>query len=181
KLWYYLATEYIHEEIPVNALSQAYVTPTLGYREFLKTTWQMSPANRLALSLILDHERDENQGISSLQDVQSGYTFVRGGPTLTLTESSVFGPKAVLDPWVYLFDNRFSQLPTMNPDTNGNGILFVDDRPELGGNQDGILDAKERDPGEDFDLDGFYDAFEDLNGDGYMNPGEDVDHDGVVN
>src|SRR4029453_8037841 len=131
KLWYYLATEYIHEEIPVNALSQAYVTPTLGYREFLKTTWQMSPSNRLALSLILDHERDENQGISSLEDVQSGYTFLRGGPTGTLGDSSVFGPRASLESRVSWYDNRFSQLPTMDPDTNGNGILFVDDRPEL--------------------------------------------------
>jgi hypothetical protein len=140
----------------------------------------MSPSHRLALSLILDHERDENQGISSLEDVQSGYSFIRGGPTVTLSESSVFGPKALLDSSLSWFDNRFSQLPTMNPDTNGNGILFVDNHPELGGNQDGILDAKERDPGEDWDADGFYDVVEDLDGDGYPSPGEDFDHDGYV-
>ncbi|HEV8375303.1 MAG TPA: carboxypeptidase regulatory-like domain-containing protein, partial [Candidatus Polarisedimenticolia bacterium] len=180
KLWYYLANEYILEETPINALTQAFVTRTLGYREFLKTTWQMSPAQRLALSLILDRERNENQGISSLEDVRSGYSFLRGGPTVTLSESSVFGPRALLESSVSWFDNRFSQLPTMDPDTNGNGILFVDDHPELGGNGDGILDAKERDPGEDYDRDGFYDVFEDINHNDFENAGEDFDHNGWV-
>ncbi|MCI0568104.1 MAG: carboxypeptidase regulatory-like domain-containing protein [Acidobacteria bacterium] len=173
KLWYYLSSEFILEETPVNALTEAYVFRTRGYREFLKTTWQINPTHTLAFSVIWDRENVENQGITSLRDVLSGYSTHRGGPTLTLKENSIFNPSVLLESSLSWFDNRFSQLPTMDPDTNGNGVLFVDDRPDLGGNEDGILDASERDPGEDWDLDGFYDINEltlgDLDRDGYVN------------
>ena len=180
RLWYYLAAEYIHQETPVNAISQSFVTPVYGNREFGKMTWQVAPSQRMTFSLILDKERRENLGIDSLTDVQSGYYTTRGGPTLTLKESAVFKPTVLLESSLSWFDNRFSQQPTMNPDTNGNGILWVDDRPDLGGNGDGILDASERDPGEDWDGDGFYDAYEDLNHNNSPNVGEDMDHDGIV-
>jgi len=177
RLWYYVTFEYIHEETPVNALSQAFVTSVYGNRAFAKATWQIQPSHRLAFSLMLDKERRENQGISSLIDAQSGYSSSRGGPTYTLKGSSVFTPTVLLESTMAWFDNSFSRTPTMNPDTNGNGILFVDDRPELGGNSDGVLDGQERDPGEDWDFDGFYDLFEDVDHDGNDDFGEDLDLD----
>src|SRR5262245_9721996 len=180
RVWYYVASEMIHIETPVNAVSQAFVTPVYGNRTFAKTTWQIHPAHRLAFSLILDKERRENLGIDSLTAVDSGYSTSRGGPTLTLKESAIFKPTVLLESTVAWFDNRFTQTPTMNPDTNGNGILFVDDRPEFGGNGDGRFDASERDPGEDWDADGFYDVFEDLNHDGSQTAGEDLDFDDWV-
>jgi outer membrane receptor protein involved in Fe transport len=180
RLWYYLAFEYIHQETPINAISQAFVTPVYGNRTFGKATWQIQSSHRLAFSVILDKERRENLGVDSQTDVQSGYTAARGGPTFTLKGSSVFTPTVLLESAVAWFDNSFSQTPTMNPDTNGNGILYVDDRPELGGNGDGRLDASERDPGEDWDGDWFYDVFEDLNHNGYPTEGEDLDYDGSV-
>jgi hypothetical protein len=180
RLWYYLAFEYIYQETPVNALSQAFINPVYGNRSFGKATWQIQPSHRLAFSVILDEERRENLGIDSLTDVESGYTASRGGPTFTLKGSSVFTPTVLLESAVAWFDNSFSQTPTMNPDTNGNGILFTDDRPELGGNGDGRLDASERDPGEDWDGDDFFDVFEDLDHSGNPGQGEDLDYDGWV-
>jgi outer membrane receptor protein involved in Fe transport len=180
RAWYYLAFEYIYQETPVNAISQAFINPVYGNRTFAKATWQIQPSHRLAFSFILDEERRENLGIDSLTDAQSGYTASRGGPTYTLKGSSIFTPTVLLESAVAWFDNSFSQTPTMNPDTNGNGILFVDDRPELGGNGDGRLDASERDPGEDWDVDGFYDVFEDVNHNTVANQGEDLDGDGIV-
>ncbi len=180
RLWYYLTAEYIHEETPVNALSQMFVTPTYGYRNFLKTTWQVHPAHRLAFSVLVDEERHENLGLNSLTSVESGYTASRGGPTLTLRETAIFSPDALLESTLSWFDNRFSRIPTTDPDTNRNGMLYLDGRPDLGGNGDGILQASERDPGEDWDGDGFYDIFEDVNFNGIANNGEDLDHDGWI-
>src|SRR5207249_1234279 len=99
----------------------------------------------------------------SLKDAHSGYTFQRGGPTYTMKGTSVFSPTILLESTASWFDNRFSDTPTLNPDTNGNGILYVDS------NHDGLFQAKERDPGEDWDKDGKFDIFEypkDLDGDG---------------
>src|SRR5215471_18203390 len=118
KLWYYASLEYIHQETPVNALSQAFVVPVYGNREFVKVSWQISPSHRLAFSLTLDHELNENLGISSLSQVQSGYSNSRGGPTYTLKESAVFTPTRLLESSLSWFDNRFEQMPTTNPDTN---------------------------------------------------------------
>jgi outer membrane receptor protein involved in Fe transport len=174
KLWYYLSLEYIHQETPVNAVTHAFVLPVYGNRGFGKLTWQLAPSHKLAFSLILDKTREENLGIDSLTNQESGYTFARGGPTYTLKESSVFRPTMILESTLSWFDNRFSQTPTTSLDTNGNGILFVDDRPELGGNQNGILEASERDPGEDWDGNGAYKVYEDLedlDGDGWIDDG----------
>ena len=180
RLWYYLAVEYLHEETPVNALTHAFVTPVYGYRGFFKTTWQMHSSHRLAFSLILDKERMENQGIDSLADTESGYYLTRGGPTLTLRESAVFSPTRMLESAVSWFDNRFSQNPTTDPDTNGNGVLYIDDHPEWGGNGDGIFDATERDSGEDWDDDRHFDVFEDMNFNTLWDGNEDLDGDGRI-
>ena len=180
KVWFYLAGEYIQEETPYNTLTQAFISPTYGHREFMKLSWQAHPSHRLSLSLINDYERKENDGVGSQVILNSGYYRTRGGPTVTLKGSSVFTPDTMLESTLAWFDNTFQRLPTQNPDTNGNGILFVDDRPELGGDQNGVLDASETDPGEDWDQDGFYDMYEDRNHDFRPDGGEDQDRDGVV-
>ncbi|HEU5180556.1 MAG TPA: carboxypeptidase regulatory-like domain-containing protein [Candidatus Polarisedimenticolia bacterium] len=180
-LWYYLAGEMIHEETPVNNVFEAYIQPLYGHREFLKLSWQAHPSHRLSLSLINDYERRENQGVQTTDHLDSGYYLSRGGPTLTLRGSSVFTPDAMLESSLAWFDNRFQQLPTTDPDTNGNGMLYTDNRPDLGGNQNGILEAHERDPGEDWDRDRFYDVMEDVNYDYTVEPWEDLDHDGDKN
>ncbi|HEU5182509.1 MAG TPA: carboxypeptidase regulatory-like domain-containing protein, partial [Candidatus Polarisedimenticolia bacterium] len=180
RLWYYLAAEYIHQETPVNALTHAFVTPVYGYRGFFKTTWQMHASHRLAFSVILDKEHRENEGIDSLADAESGYYLTRGGPTLTLRESAVFSPTRMLESAVSWFDNRFSQNPTTDPDTNDNGVLYIDDHPEWGGNGNGIFDARERDPGEDWDDDRHFDVYEDINFNNFAEGNEDLDGDGRV-
>jgi carboxypeptidase family protein/TonB-dependent receptor-like protein len=172
-LWYYVANEYLQIENPVNALTHAYVTGTRGYREFGKITWQVNSSHKVALIVNVDRMKDSNQGVDSLADVRAGYSFKRGGPTYILKESAFFTPTLVLDSTVAWFDNSFARQPNMDPDTNGNGILFVDDG-------DGILHAWERDPGEDWDRDRAYDLFEDLNYNRDLDPLEDLDGDGKV-
>ena len=180
KLWYYVSLEYIHEEAPVNALSQAFVLPVYGNRAFAKLTWQLAPSQKLAFSVIADKTRVENLGIDSLTNKESGYAFSRGGPTYTLKDSAIFKPTVLLESTLSWFDNRFSQTPTTPFDTNGNGILFTDSHRELGGNQNGILEASERDPGEDWDGNGSYAVWEDLDYDGNLDPGEDLDRNGEL-
>ena len=180
KVWYYVAGEFIQVETPINAVSQAFVTRTRGYRNFLKGTWQINQANKLVLSISVDRTKDENQGLDSFTAVEAGFVFERGGPTYTLKETAVFSPTYLLESTLLWFNNSFQRGPTMDPDTNGNGVLFIDDRPDLGGNQDGFLQARERDPGEDYDRDLAFDLFEDFNHNGRLDTllGEDRDKDG---
>jgi hypothetical protein len=178
RLWYFFSGEYVQVETPVNSLTQTFVAATHGYRAFGKATWQMNPANKLAFSVTLDRTVDENQGLSSVVAPESGYFFKRGGPTYALRETAVFSPSIYLESSLGWFDNNFQRSPTLNPDTNHNGILTVDDRPDLGGNGDGIIQVSEADPGEDFDRDGFYDIFEDKDRNGKLDIGEDLDGDG---
>src|SRR5437867_241701 len=79
KIWYYLANAFVQVETPINAVSQAFVTQTRGYREFGKMTWQINQAQKLALSLSVDQTKDANQGLDSRTAVESGHTFKRGG------------------------------------------------------------------------------------------------------
>ncbi|HEV8337804.1 MAG TPA: TonB-dependent receptor [Candidatus Polarisedimenticolia bacterium] len=178
RLWYYLASEYIQQENPVNAVTQAFVIPTRGYRQFVKATAQLAASHKLVFSLSLDHTRDDNLGIDSLVNTESGYSFERGGPTYTLKGESIFGPQTLLESTVSWFDNRFARTPTLDPDTNRNGILYVDQFPELGGNQNGLLEVSELDSGEDYDRDAAYDLWEDFNHDTLLEREEDLDGDG---
>jgi len=179
KLWYTFSAEYVQVETPVNSLTQSFVVGTRGYRVIGKTTWQISSANKLAFSVNVDRTQDENQGLTSLTNEESGYSFKRGGPTYALRETAVLGPSIFLESALGWFDNNFQRSPTLNPDTNQNGILSVDDRSDLGGNGDSIIQASEYDPGEDYDSDQRYDIFEDQNGNGLLdNIYEDRDFDG---
>jgi outer membrane receptor protein involved in Fe transport len=167
-LWYYFAPEYVQIEDPINAGTQAYVAATHAVRATGKVTWQVSSSNKLALIALYDDTTQDNQGLSSNTAKESGYSFERGGPTLTLQDTAIFGPNLSLESTLSRFDQTFSVTPTLDPDTNGNGVLFVDDIPALGGNNDGFINARERDPGEDWDRDGRYDVFEDVNQNGVL-------------
>jgi len=164
RLWYYFAPEYVQIEDPINAGTQSYIAATRAIRATGKVTWQLASSNKLALIALYDDTREDNQGVDSRVSLESGYTFARGGPTLTLQDTAILSPNLSLESTLSRFDQSFSVTPTLDPDTNGNGILYVDGIPSLGGNEDGFMNARERDPGEDFDRDGRYDVFEDYDG-----------------
>src|SRR5262249_51247874 len=84
----------------------------------------------------------------------------------------VFNPNVFLETTVQKFDTKPQAIPTLGPDTNHNGILFIDR------NHNGFIDATERDPGEDFDRDHHFDVFEDVNKNRVLDTGEDRDLDG---
>jgi outer membrane receptor protein involved in Fe transport len=168
RLWYYFAPEYVQIEEPVNAGTFAYVAGTRSIRATGKVTWQIAPSNRLDFLVLVDDTREDNNGLDSFTAQESGYALHRGGPTLTLRETAIVNPALILETTVSRFDQSFSLTPTLDPDTNGNDILSVDDIRALGGNRDGFVNARERDPGEDYDRDGRYDVFEDRNGNGSL-------------
>src|SRR5207245_1811717 len=166
------ANEYVQREDPVNAVSAAFVTGVREFREVAKLTWQAGANHRLALSLNYDPQRFLNQGLNSLTREESGFTLKQGGPVLTLKDTAVLSPLVALETSVSSFDERPARVPTLNPDTNHNGILFIDR------NHNGFFEASERDPGEDYDGDGVFDVFErDVNGNGQVDPFEDLDGD----
>ncbi|HEV8337344.1 MAG TPA: carboxypeptidase regulatory-like domain-containing protein [Candidatus Polarisedimenticolia bacterium] len=168
RLWYFFAPEYVQIEEPVNVGTHAFIAGTHAIRATAKTTWQMVPSNQLVFEILYDDTREDNNGLDSFTDLESGYEFHRGGPTTTLRDTATLSPNLSLETALSRFDQSFSVTPTLNPDTNGNGLLFVDGIRALGGNQDGFRNARERDPGEDYDRDGRYDIFEDVSGDGVL-------------
>jgi len=163
-LWYYFAPEYNQIEEPVNAGTQAFVAKTTSLRVDGKTTWQVAPNNKMAFSIIYDDTSVYDLGVNSNVLRESGYTDTRGGPTLTLQDTAIVSPTLSLESTLSRFDQTFTRRPTIDPDTNGNSILGVDNDRGLGGNRNGFLELRERDPGEDFDGDGKYDVFEDFTG-----------------
>src|SRR5262249_527525 len=60
KAWFFLTSEYIHQQDPINALSTAYEAGTRELREFLKLTWQAAPSHRLVLSANYDPRSEEH-------------------------------------------------------------------------------------------------------------------------
>jgi outer membrane receptor protein involved in Fe transport len=173
-LFYYFAPEYSQEETPVNAGTQAFVQTTKSQRVTAKVTWNMTADNRLTFTGLWDDEKNYNLGLNSVTDRDAAYTFGRGGPTLTLSENAIFNPSLSLESTISRFDQTHFDEPNTDPDTNGNGILTTDKRPDLGGNNDGFINLRERDPGWDFDFDGRFDVFEDFNGDGKLSGCVDV-------
>jgi hypothetical protein len=153
--WYFVTAEWIQKEEPTNAVSQAFVTGLREKRLFAKGTWQASANNRLALSMNYDPQEFLNQGLNSLTMEETGFTLKAGGPLLSLRDTAVLSPSVVLESTVSWFESRPALEPNLGPDTNHDGILYIDR------NHDGFQAAKERDPGEDFDQDGAFDTWED--------------------
>ncbi len=173
KAWYFFTGEYIQIQEPVNALTQAFVRSTKEVRLFGKVSWDMSTNHKLVFTATVDPQTYDNQGIDSFTNLESGWTDKEGGLNLTLKETAVFSPNVFLESTLQHFSNNPRVIPTLDPDTNGNGILFIDR------DNNGFIDASERDPGEDFDRDGKFDVFEDVNGNGILDAtsGEDRDLD----
>jgi len=153
--WYFAAVESIRREDPVNALSQAFVATTRELRAFAKATWQAAPNHRLVLVYNSDPVERLNQGLNSLTREETGYTVQSGGPMLTARGTAVLSPTVALETVASYMRSGPEVLPNLGPDTNGNGILY-DDR-----NSDGFFEAREGDPGQDFDGDGAFDVWED--------------------
>ncbi|HEV8701378.1 MAG TPA: hypothetical protein VGV60_08925, partial [Candidatus Polarisedimenticolia bacterium] len=156
RAWFFMAHEYIQKEDPVNAVNSAFVAGVREFREFAKLTWQVTPNNRLSLSLNYDPQKYLNQGLNSFTRQESGYTDRMGGTILTLKSTAVLSPYVALETTASAFDGRPSQDLNLDPDGNGNGILFYDD------NDNGFAELTEHDYGEDYDEDGAFDVFEPL-------------------
>src|SRR5436309_3468396 len=136
-------------------------------------TWDMSTNHKLQFTATWDPQQYDNLGVDSFTAGESGCTEKRGGLNLPLKETAVFNPNVFLESTVQHFATQPQTIPTLNADTNHNGILFIDR------NHNGFIDASERDPGEDFDRDGAFDIFEDtLVKNRVLEPGEDKDLDG---
>jgi outer membrane receptor protein involved in Fe transport len=174
KAWFFLASEYVQIQDPVNALSSAFVAEQREFREFAKVTWQAAPNHRLAFSVNYDPQTFRNQGLNSFTREESSYVLDQGGLVVTGKWVGILGPYVSLETSISGFDERPSKNPTISPDTNGNRILWAD----RNGNSFG--EASEYDPGEDYDQDGKFDVFEDLLPPfGVFNSLlEDIDHDG---
>jgi hypothetical protein len=172
KAWYFVSAEYRQIETPVNALTQAFVTGHYENRLFGKFTWEMSTNHKLVFSAQFDPQKDDNQGLNSFTAINAGYTQYSGGRNLILKETAVFSPSVFLETAVADFVSKPYNVGTIGPDTNHNGVLFIDR------NHDGFFDATERDPGEDYDKDGVFDVFEDKNHNGVLDANEDRDGDG---
>ena len=172
RAWFFVTSEYIQKQEPVNALSAAFVRELREYRQFAKLTWQATTTQRLSLSLSYDPQEFLNEGLNGFTRQESGYTTRAGGTVLTLKATSILSPMVALETSLSNFDGRPALVPNLDRDSNGNGILFYDR------NRNGFPEASERDPGDDYDQDGAFDVFEDANRNGVLNPGEDLDGDG---
>jgi hypothetical protein len=173
RAWFFVASEYVSIQDPVNAISNAFVATQNEFREFVKLTWQVAPSHRLNLSLNYDPQEFLNQGLNSFTREESGYTVHQGGPIVTAKWLGILAPNVSLETSLSSFDEKPSRTPTLNPDTNGNGVQWVDR------NHNGFAEATEYDSGEDYDGDGAFDVFEDtLHRNGILDRGEDKDKDG---
>ena len=173
KAWYFIAAEYRKEQTPVNALTQAFVREVDQQRLFGKVSWDISTNHKLVFAATFDPQTYYNLGLDSFTAEESGYTSELGGRNLVLRETAVFSPSVFLESTLQDFNSEPTVAPTISPDGNGNGILYVDR------NSNNFIDASERDPGEDYDRDGKWDRFEDIvRRNGILDEGEDLDHDG---
>lgn len=173
RAWYYVSAEYIQKEDPVNALTQAFVRGAREKRVFGKASWDMTRGHKLMFTATIDPQAYDNLGLDSFTALESGYTLKLGGRNLVLKETAIFNPSVFLETTVQDFVSSPRRIPTTGPDTNRNGILYVD----RNGNR--TAEANERDPGEDWDKDGAWDVFEaDLNNNRKLERKEDLDKDG---
>jgi hypothetical protein len=172
--WFYVALESIHQETPVNALRQQFVTGLQERRNFGKVTWQVTPNARVNFTVHDSPVESLNQGLNSFTDPETGFTVRSGGLLLTGRHTVVLSPTVALETTLGYLDTRPGLDPNLGPDTNGNGTLFFDR------NLNGFQELSERDPGEDYDRNGAFDVYEDLNHNGKLNPGEDRDGDHLL-
>jgi hypothetical protein len=156
KAWYFVSAEYRQIETPINALTQAFVRGHDELRLFGKASWDMSTNHKLVFTATFDPQQDTNLGLNSFTAIEAGYTGYSGGRNLVLVERAVFSPNVFLETTVQDFTTKPEVDPTLDADTNHNGILYVDR------NSNGFIDATERDAGEDFDRDGRFDVYEDF-------------------
>jgi hypothetical protein len=171
KAWFYASFERIRQDIPVNALTQAFVTGVRESRDFVKLTWQATANGRFNLLLTRAPQEFLNQGLNSFTAQETGYTLRSGGTLVSGKHTLTLGPWAALETTAGYLDTRPGQIPTIGQDTNGDGRLYLD------GNRNGFRDAFERDPGEDYDRDGAFDVFEDVNVNHKLGADEDRDGD----
>ncbi len=171
KAWYFVTAEYIQQQEPINALTQSFVRGTREMRVFGKASWDVSANHKLVLSATLDPQEYTNQGLDSSTAIESGYTSREGGRNLVLKETSIFSPDVFLETTVQSFHASPRRIATLDPDSNGNGILY-DDR-----NHNGFYEAAERDPGDDYDGDGAWDVYEEPFAVGVPGQERDKDHD----
>ncbi|MGH2651962.1 MAG: hypothetical protein ACRDHK_12225, partial [Actinomycetota bacterium] len=172
RAWFFVASELIRTDEPVNAVSAAFIRGVREFRQFGKFTWQPGASHRLSLSVNYDPQEYLNEGLNSFTREEGGYTLRQGGAIVTLKETAVLSPLVALETSISGFDQRPALLPNLGPDTNGNGLLSNDF------NQNRFADAWERDAGEDYDGDGLFDVFEDKNRNRRLDAGEDKDGDG---
>ncbi len=172
RAWFFVTAEYVRIEEPVNATTQIFVRSTNEKRVFAKVTWDVVASHKLALSLTIDPQEYGNLGVDSRTLVESGYTSRVGGTNLVLKETAIFNPNVFLETTLQEFESRPTVTPSLDPDTNGNGVIYTDR------NGDGFIDPTERDPGEDWDQDGAWDVFEDFNHNDRFDLHEDRDSDG---
>src|SRR5206468_1209506 len=114
----------------------------------------------------------DNQGLDFFARPDSAYTTKEGGRNFVLKDMAIFNPNAFLETTLQWFQSNPRLVPALDPDTNHNGVLYVD------WNGDGVFTASERDSGEDWDQNGAWDVFEDINHNHKQDPGEDLDRDG---
>jgi len=172
RAWFFVTSEYIQKQDPVNALSTTFVRELREFRQFVKLTWQATSTHRLALSLNYDPQQFLNEGLNGFTRQETGYSINAGGTVLTLKATSIMSPMIALESSLSSFDGRPALVPNLGRDTNSNGVLYYDR------NDNGFDDASERDPGTDYDQDGVFDVFEDFNHNNLLDSGEDRDGDG---
>ncbi len=142
RAWFFAALESIRLEEPVNTLRQAFLRRTEETRAFGKATWQASPNHRLTFTINHDPQILHNRGIETSTLIESGFTDRLGGTILTARSVSVLSPVAVLETSASLFDQGPARRPTLGPDTDGDGLLWIDR------NDNGFVEAAERDVGD---------------------------------
>jgi hypothetical protein len=112
KLWYRLSHEYIDRENPVNTLSSVEVSKRTQSINADQITWQVSPKNKLAFQYQNDPLEVTNVGISSLLPPEAAFDIHTGGPTYTLTWTSPYSTKLLVDSLISYQDSEFDILPT---------------------------------------------------------------------
>jgi outer membrane receptor protein involved in Fe transport len=112
KLWYRLSHEYIDREDPISTGSAVEVSHRTQSINADQITWQVSPKNKLAFQYGNDPLKVTNVGISSLLPPSAASNIETGGPTYTLTWTSPYSTKLLVDSLISYQDSEFKIRPT---------------------------------------------------------------------